>query len=160
MKTSDAAARPVLHIVMLSFAMLLSSALTSCASNRFQSVNPSSPHAVVSFPPQEAQRGRLLFIEPVELNGLPRPRNWLRETFRVPPGNLELKLRAATDTLQGRCVLEFSVAEGQRYEIDATFATDVFTLRASRQGKTIDSCAATAEVLPVPLRIPGVPPTE
>jgi len=139
-------------------ALLLAAALMSCATSRFQSVDPSSPHAIISLPSQETQRGRLLFVEPVEFNGLPRPRNWMQQIYRVPPGELAILLRAATDTLQGRCRLEFDAVENQRYAIDATFAAEVFTLRAMQDGETIDSCSAPADVLPTPLRIPGVPP--
>lgn len=81
----------------------------------------------------------------------------MQETYRVPPGDFDFVLRAATDTLQGRCRLGFFVTENARYAIDARFAEDVFTLRVTRDDTTMDTCVAAAEVLPTPLRIPGVP---
>lgn len=81
----------------------------------------------------------------------------MQETYRVPPGDFDLVVRAATDTLQGRCRLELYLVENERYAIDATFAQDVFALRVTQEGALVDACSAPAEVLPTPLRTPGVP---
>jgi hypothetical protein len=131
---------------------------TGCAA-RYQQPEPSAPHAIVAFPSQAEQWGAALFLEPVEFNGVPRPRDWMRDSFRVPPGELRLRVRAAQENMQGTCLLMFPALEGETYAVDAGSAPDTFTIRASRDGRLIADCDAPKTLLPTPLGSPpGTPP--
>lgn len=127
-----------------------------CAT-RFKPPDVAAPHAMLVFPSQEDQRTAGLFLEPRAFNGVLRPQNWLVDSFRIPPGTLELLLRAAQENLQGTCVLSFAAVEGERYAIDAQFADETFTMRASHDGRTVAKCASPATLLPTSQRLPGVP---
>jgi hypothetical protein len=129
---------------------------TGCAST-FEQPGIAAPHAVLAFPSQDEQAARSLFLEPVEFNGRPRPRDWMHENFRVPAGELRLQLRAATHELQGACLLSLPVETGETYHIGAQFRAETFTLTATRRGEKVGSCDSPATVLPTPARIPGVP---
>ena len=137
---------------------LLAVALASGCATRYEPPAASAPHAIVAFPSQSEQWGAALFLEPVEFNGVPRPRDWMREQFRVPPGELRLKVRAAQENLQGTCLLSLAVVEGETYAVAARFADDGFSIRASREGEVVSECRSPATVLPTPLSgPPGVP---
>jgi len=138
---------------------LLSAALAAGCAARYEQPDASAPHAIVAFPSQAQQAGSFLFLEPVEFNGVPRPRNWMRDSFRVPPGELRLLVRAARESLQGACLLTFPVLEGETYAVEAEAGPDAFTIRASRDGQTISTCDSPKTVLPTPLGLPtGTPP--
>lgn len=138
---------------------LLSGILATGCATRFEQPEPSAPHAVVAFPSQAEQWGASLFLEPVEFNDVPRPRDWMRERFRVPPGELRLRVRAARENLQGTCLLIFPVLEGETYAVDAESAPDAFTIRASREGRLIANCDSPKTLLPTPPGSPlGTPP--
>jgi hypothetical protein len=125
---------------------------------RFEPPDASAPHAIVAFPSQSEQWEAALFLEPLEFNGVPRPRDWMREQFRVPPGELRLRVRAARESLQGSCLLSFTVVEGETYAVEAGFADDGFNIRASRAGEVVSECGSPATVLPTPLSgPPGMP---
>jgi hypothetical protein len=137
---------------------LLSAILATGCATRYEPPDASAPHAIVAFPSQAEQWGASLFLEPVEFNGVPRPRDWMREHFRVPPGELRLRVRAAQENLQGTCLLSFAVTEGATCAVDARFADDGFNIRASCDGDVVSECGAPATVLPTPLSgPPGVP---
>jgi hypothetical protein len=146
-------AKPVAILPGVLFVILAS----GCAT-RFEPPDASAPHAIVAFPSQAEQWGAALFLEPVEFNGVPRPRDWMRERFRVPPGELRLRVRAAQENLQGTCLLSFAVVEGEIYAVEASFADQGFSVRASRKGVVVSECRSPATVLPTPLSgPPGVP---
>lgn len=137
---------------------LLLAILASGCATRFEPPPASAPHAIVAFPSQAEQWGASLFLEPVEFNGVPRPRDWMREDFRVPVGELRLQVRAAKENLQGTCLLSFAVVEGETYAVAAGFADDGFDIRATRAGEVVSECRSPATVLPMPLSgPPGVP---
>jgi hypothetical protein len=137
---------------------LLSVVLATGCATRYEPPDASAPHAIVAFPSQAEQWGASLFLEPVEFNGVPRPRDWMREYFRVPPGELRLRVRVARENLQGTCLLSFSVVAGETYAVDARSADGGFELRASREGEVVSECGSPATVLPTPLSgPPGVP---
>ncbi len=131
--------------------------LAACAT-RFEEPGPLEPHATLSFPSQEAQWFAGVFLAPLEFNGRARPRHWTRPRFAVPPGPLELRLRAARENLQGSCQLSFEVEAGATYDVDAVFRDDEFTIRVARQGRSLARCVSPASLLPTPLGPPpGVP---
>lgn len=136
---------------------LLAAALAAGCATRFQQPDVAAPHAVVAFPSQEDQRSSGMFLEPMTFNGVLRPQNWLVDSFRVPPGKVELLLRAAQENLQGTCMLGFAAVEGETYAVGAQFLDETFTMRASRDGRTVAECVSPATILPTPQRIPGVP---
>lgn len=137
---------------------LLCVILASGCATRYEPPAASAPHAIVAFPSQAEQWGASLFLEPVEFNGVARPRDWMREQFRVPPGELRLRVRAARESLQGTCLLSFTVAEGETYTVEASFADGGFNIRASRADEVVSECRSPATVLPTPLSgPPGVP---
>jgi len=138
---------------------VLSAALAAGCAARYAQPDASAPHAIVTFPSQAQQAGAFLFLEPVEFNGVPRPRNWMRDSFRVPPGELRLLVRAARESLQGTCLLTLPVLEGETYAVEAEAGPDAFTIRASRDGRLIANCDAPKTLLPTPLSSPpGTPP--
>jgi hypothetical protein len=143
-------------IQSLALSILLSVAATGCAA-RFQQPAPEERHALLALPSQQSQHDRGVFIEPMELNGLARPRNWLLESFRVPPGRFHLMVRAAHESLQGTCRLQFNAVAGQRYLLDAALADGNFTLGVFHDGQLLADCSAPATPLPTPARIPGAP---
>lgn len=115
-------------------------------------------HGTLTFPSKQQQLDRRVFIEPLEFNDLPRPRQWIGRDFRVAPGELRLAVRAARESLQGRCLLNFRVAEGETYRVEAEPGEEAFTIRATQQGRVVAECAGPATVLPTPLRWRGVIP--
>lgn len=140
----------------LGLSMLLAAVTSGCAA-RYQQPPPEHSHALLELPSQRSQLDRGMFIEPVEINGLARPRNWLLEDFRVPAGEFQLLARAAHDALQGSCRLQFNALAGQRYLLDAALADGKFILRVFQHGLTVAECSAPATTLPTPARIPEVP---
>jgi hypothetical protein len=137
---------------------LLLAILAGGCATRFEPPPASAPHAIVAFPSQAEQWGASLFLEPLEFNGVARPRDWMREQFRVPPGELQLRVRAARESLQGTCLLSFAAVEGETYAVEAGFADGGFDIRASRAGEVVSACESPATVLPTPLSgPPGVP---
>lgn len=143
-------------IRLLVFSILLSAVATGCAA-RYQPPAPGDRHALLALPSQEAQLDRGMFLEPVALNGLTRPRNWLVESFRMPPGQFRLLARAAQDAVQGSCLLQFDAVAGETYLLDAERVDGMFTLSVSHGGEVVAECSAPATVLPTPARIPGAP---
>lgn len=138
---------------------LLSAILATGCAARYQQPEPSAPHAIVTFPSQAEQWGASLFLEPVEFNGVSRPRDWMRDSFRVPPGELRLLVRAAREDRQGTCLLIFPVTPGESYAVHAESGPDAFTIRAARDGRLIANCDAPKTLLPTPLGSPpGTPP--
>jgi hypothetical protein len=130
--------------------------LAGCAA-RFQPSDEAAPHAVLAVPSQEAQWESRMFFDPLEFNGLAHPRNRLRESFRIPPGEFRLLTRVAHESLQGTCLLEFTAFVGATYRLHARLIENVFTIEALNDGQVVASCNAAATVLPTPARIPGVP---
>jgi hypothetical protein len=124
---------------------------------RFEPLDETAPHAVLAVPSQEAQWESRMLFEPLEFNGLAHPRNWWRESFRIPPGEFRLLTRVAHEALQGTCLLEFTALVGATYRLDARLIGDVFTIESLSDGRVVASCHAPATVLPTPARIPGVP---
>lgn len=144
--------------VLLSSAVV-SAALTAGCASRFEEPETLSPHAIVVFPSQAAQSAAFLFLEPLDFNGVPRPRNWKAERFRVPPGELRLRVRAAQENQQGTCELSFTAAAGVRYVVAGSSTSDAFSLSASSDGKAVARCEAPKTLLPTtPGMPPGVPP--
>jgi hypothetical protein len=138
---------------------LLSVALAGGCATRYQQPEVSAPHGTLVFPSQEEQRTTGVFMEPMEFNGVLRPRYWVtHEEFRVPPGELRLLIRAARSNKQGRCLLSFPVAVGRTYELDARHDEDAFTIRAMHHGEAVAECEGPQTILPTPQRIPGVIP--
>jgi hypothetical protein len=79
----------------------------------------------------------------------------------VPPGHgtASLLVRAARESLQGTCLLIFTLLEGETYAVDAESTPDAFTIRAARDGRTVSTCDSPKAVLPTPLGLPGgMPP--
>lgn len=146
----------------LEFSLLaaaLTIALVSGCATRFQEPQPSVPHATLAFPTQAEQWAAFTFLEPVEFNGVPRPRRWMRESFRVPPGELQLGIRAAFENLQGTCQLVFPVAPGQTYAVAARFVDEVFLIRVTHNGHEVAACESPSTLLPTPRGMPPrVPP--
>jgi hypothetical protein len=138
--------------------LLLTAVLSAACATRYSEPAAGAPHATLSFPAQQAQIDSGLFLEPLAFNGVPRPRDWLREIFRVPPGELELDLRAAHEARQGRCLLVFQVIAGETYEVTAEELEDAFRLRAARGDQVMAECSGEKTVLPTPMGIPGVIP--
>lgn len=143
-------------IRLLVSGMLLSAVATGCAA-RYQPPAPGDRHALLVLPSPEAQLDRGMFLEPLAMNGLTRPRNWLVERFRVPPGQFRLLARAAQDAVQGSCLLQFDAVAGETYLLDAERVDGMFTLSVSHGGEVVAECSAPATVLPTPARIPGAP---
>lgn len=138
--------------------LLFAALFTGCAA-RFEQPDASAPHAIVAFPSQAQQAGSFLFLEPVEFNGVPRPQDWMRDSFRVPPGELRLLVRAAREDRQGTCLLIFPVLAGASYAVHADSGPDAFTITAAHAGRTISSCDSPKTLLPTPLGLPpGMPP--
>lgn len=143
---------------LLAGLVIAASAAAGCAS-RFKEPETQAPHAVVVFPSQAAQSAAFLFLEPLEFNGVPRPRNWKAERFRVPPGELRLRVRVAQENRQGTCELHFTAAAGAHYAVAGSSTGDAFSLAASREGEDVASCEAPKTLLPTPPGMPpGVPP--
>jgi hypothetical protein len=143
---------------LLAGVVIAAGAAAGCAS-RFKEPEPQAPHAVVVFPSQAAQSASFLFLEPLEFNGVPRPRNWKAERFRVPPGELRLRVRVAQENRQGTCELRFTTAAGMLYAVAGSSTGDAFSLTASREGEVVASCEAPKTLLPTPPGMPpGVPP--
>jgi hypothetical protein len=138
----------------------LSAALACGCATRYLPPEASEPHGTLAFPSEAQQLDRRVFIEPLEFNDLPRPRQWIGRDFRVAPGELRLAVRAARESLQGRCLLSFRVAEGETYRVEAEAEAEkeAFTIRATRHGRIVAECAGPATVLPTPLRWRGVIP--
>ncbi len=140
-------------------AVALAVVLASGCATRFEEPAASAPHAVLTFPTQDEQWAAATFLEPVEFNGVPRPRRWMRESFRVPPGELRLGIRAAFENLQGTCQLVFPVAAGETYAVEARYAERIFMIRATRDGREVAACESPSSLLPTPLGMPPrVPP--
>lgn len=140
----------------LTIAILLPALGAGCAV-RFQQPEPSAPHAVLELPSQAVQWERRMFFEPLELDGRVRPRNWLVEHLRIPPGESRLLARVADDARQGACLLQFAAVAGETYRLDAGLAADTFTIELLNGGVAVASCDAPATMLPTPARIPGTP---
>lgn len=138
------------------FLVLLATVATGCAV-RFHQPEPDAPHALLALPSQQTQHDRGMFFEPLEFNGLTRPRNWLLETFRIPPGQFHLLARAAHAASQGTCQLQFNALAGQTYRLDAALADGRFTLNVLHGGEVVARCSAAATLLPTPASIPGAP---
>lgn len=138
--------------------ILLPALLSAACATRYVEPAADAPHASLVFPAQQAQIDSGLFLEPLAFNGVPRPRDWLRETFRVPPGELELDLRAAREAQQGRCLLVFQVIADESYEVTAEELEDAFRLRAAGGSQGMAECSGEKTVLPTPMGIPGVIP--
>lgn len=138
------------------FLVLLAAVATGCAV-RFHQPEPAAPHALLALPSQRTQHDRGMYFEPLEFNGLTRPRNWLLESFRIPPGQFHLLARAAHASSQGTCRLQFDALAGQTYRLDAAFADGRFALSVLHSGEVVASCSAAATVLPTPARITGAP---
>lgn len=151
---ASTAARPTRRA--LAAGLLLAVAASGCAT-RFEQPAAGAAHATLALPSQSAQHDRGMYIEPVELNGVARPRNWQRESFRIPPGEFRLLARAAREAQQGTCLLQFEAVSGRTYLLDAQLADGTFVLAASDEGAIVAQCSAPATVLPTPARIPGVP---
>lgn len=146
------------RLVFKRLAVALAVTLAGGCATRFEEPEASAPHATLAFPTQAEQWAAFTFLEPVEFNGVARPRRWLRESFRVPPGELRLVMRAAFENLQGTCELVFPVAAGETYAIDARFAEDVFLIRALRDGRELAACESPSSLLPTPLGMPPMVP--
>lgn len=139
-------------------ALSLAIAIAGGCATRFEEPSRAEPHAVLVFPPQQSQWFSRVFLEPQEINGLPRPRNWMREEFAVPPGALELQVRAAREDRQGSCALSFTAMPGERYRVHAEPRGDTFIIQALSEEFVVASCETATTVLPTPLGPPpGVP---
>lgn len=138
-------------------AVLAAAMLAGCVA-RFEAPGPDEPRGLLVFPSQEEQWFSGVFLEPLEFNGVARPRHWTRARFGVPPGLLELRVRAARENLQGACLLSFTVSAGANYEVAAAPGDEAFTIRVMREGRTVTRCTSPATLLPTPLGPPpGVP---
>lgn len=146
-----------LRIISWLFIGLLSAALASACATRFQPPQGAEPHATLALPALGTPTAGMV-VEPVAINGLPRPQYWTDEGIRVPPGELRLSVRAAAENLHGTCSLSFAALEGERYHLDARSGDDAFTIRASRDGRVLSECVAAKTLSPTPLRVPGVIP--
>jgi hypothetical protein len=143
---------------LLASVVIAAAVAAGCAS-RFKEPEPEAPHAVVVFPSQAAQSAAFLFLEPLEFNDVPRPRNWKAEHFRVPPGELRLRVRVAQENRQGTCELRLTTAAGMLYAVAGSSTGDAFSLTASREGEAVAGCEAPKTLLPTPPGMPpGVPP--
>ena len=139
-------------------ALLLAAAIAGGCATRFEEPPRSAPHATLVFPSQQAQWFSRVFLEPQEINGLQRPRNWMKEEFAIPPGALELRIRSAQEDQQGSCTLSFTASAGERYRVQAEPRGDSFLIQALRGEYVVASCESPATVLPTPLGPPpGVP---
>jgi hypothetical protein len=137
---------------------MLPAVLAVACAARFVEPAADAPHASLAFPAQEAQIDSGLFLEPLEVNGIPRPRQWLRETFRVPPGELQLEVRAAREAEQGTCLLGFQAVAGVTYQVTAEDLDDAFGLRVTQIDRPVAECSGEKTVLPTPMGIPGLIP--
>lgn len=139
-------------------ATLLAAVIAGGCATRFEEPSRSEPHATLLFPSQQAQWFSRVFLEPLEINGRQRPRNWMKEEFTVPPGELELLLRSAQEDQQGSCVLSFAVVAGESYRVHAERRGDTFFIQASSGDYVVAYCESPATILPTPLGAPpGVP---
>lgn len=137
--------------------MFLLAALVAGCATRFRQPDPAAPHAVLALPSQAAQRDRRMFFEPLECNGLARPRNWLLQSLRIPPGEFHLLARAANEARQGSCLLQFMAVAGRTYLLDGGLEGGRFTLLVRGDEEVVARCSAPATALPTPARIPGAP---
>jgi hypothetical protein len=136
----------------------LSAALACGCATRYIPPEASEAHGTLVFPSEAQQLDRGVFVEPLEINDLPRPRRWIGKDFRIAPGELRLAVRAARENLQGRCRLSFRVAEGETYRVEAEPVEETFTIFVIQRGRVVAECAGPATTLPTPLRWRGVIP--
>jgi len=140
-------------------ALVLALAIAGGCATRFEEPPRSEPHAILVFPSQQAQWFSRVFLEPQEINGLQRPRHWMKEEIAIQPGELELRIRSAQEDQQGSCTLNFTAIAGERYRVRAEPRGDIFLIQALSGEYVVASCESPATVLPTPLGPPpGVPP--
>lgn len=135
----------------------LSSALAGGCATRFQPPLEAEPHATIVVPALGSPTAGMV-VEPAEINGLPRPQHWGDAGLRVPPGALELRVRAAVENQHGICLLRFPAVAGETYRLEARAAEEVFTIRALHDGQALSQCEARRMLSPTPQGVPGVIP--
>lgn len=134
-------------------------ALVGACTLRFEPPAEAALHATLAFPPFGAGSAPGVLLEPLEINDLPRPRDWSGDRLRIPPGEARLLLRAAMDDLHGACRLRFPAVAGETYLLGVgAGGGEAFTIRASRDGEVLEECVAPKSVSPTPLSVPQLIP--
>jgi hypothetical protein len=146
-----------LHARILLFAPLTVALVGACAL-RFEPPAEAALHATLAFPQSGAGTVPGVLLEPLEINGLPRPRDWSGDRLRMPPGEARLLLRAAMDDVHGACKLRFPAVAGETYQLSVSLRGEAFSIRASRDGKMLSECIAPQSVSPTPRSVPRVIP--